>query len=61
MGLFQSSAISVAIGAIGTLITLLLTYSFNRYTKKAEAYRLEREKKEADAQKKKNRTKLLCC
>lgn len=59
MGLFQSSAISIAIGAIGTLITLLLTYSFNRYTKKTEAYRLEREKKEAESLKKKSQDDAL--
>lgn len=53
MGSLGSSALSLLLGAAGTLVTLYLTYLFNRYTKSAENYRKEREDKEALERKKK--------
>ena len=60
MGILGTSVLSIILGAAGTLVTLFLTYSFNKYTKKTEEYRKKREDKEAEALKKKNRTMLLC-
>jgi hypothetical protein len=60
MGILGSSVLSLILGAAGTLVTLFLTYSFNKYTKKTEEYRKKREFKEAEALKKKNRTMLFC-
>lgn len=60
MGILQSSALTLVVGAIGAFITLYLTYLFNRFTKKTEEYRKQREDQEAAALKKKNKTMLLC-
>lgn len=60
MGVLLSSALTLGVGALGALISLYLTYLFNRYTKKTEEYRKKREDQEAAALKKKNKTMLLC-
>jgi hypothetical protein len=60
MGILQSSALTLIVGALGALISLYLTYLFNRYTKKAEEYRKQREDQEAAALKKKSKTTFLC-
>lgn len=46
MGVLGSSAINLLLGAVGTLVTLYLTYLFNKYIKNVEQYRKEREAKE---------------
>ena len=51
--------ISQLIGALGALISLYLTYLFNRFTKKTEAYRKQREDQEAAALKKKEQDDTL--
>lgn len=56
MGVLSQSALTLGLGAIGTLLTLFLTYSFNKYMKKTENYRKEREDKEAADLKKKSKT-----
>lgn len=60
MGVLLSSALTLGVGALGTLITLYLTFLFNRYAKKTEEYRKKREDQEAAALKKKSKTMLLC-
>lgn len=60
MGILQSSALTLVVGALGALISLYLTYLFNRYTKKTEEYRQKREEQETAALKKKSKTMLLC-
>lgn len=59
MGVLQSSALNLVVGALGALISLYLTHLFNRFTKKTEEYRKKREDQEAAAQKKKSKTILL--
>lgn len=59
MGIIQSSALTLLFGAVGTLVTLFLTYSFNRYTKRTEEYRKAREAKEAADIKKKEQDDAL--
>ena len=59
MGILQSSALTLIIGALGALISLYLTYLFNRYTKKTEEYRKQREDQEAAAFKKKEQDDVL--
>lgn len=60
MEILQSSALTLIVGALGALISLYLTYLFNRYAKKTEEYRKQREDQEAAALKKKSKTTLLC-
>lgn len=60
MGILQSSALTLGVGALSALISLYLTHLFNRFTKKTEAYRKQREDQEVAALKKKNKTMLLC-
>lgn len=60
MGILQSSALTLGVGALGALISLYLTYIFNNFTKKTEEYRKKREDQEAAALKKKSKTMLLC-
>lgn len=60
MGILLSSALTLIVGALGALISLYLTYLFNRYTKRTEEYRKQREDQEAAALKKKSKTILLC-
>ena len=55
MGILQSSALTLVVGALGALISLYLTYLFNRYTKRTEEYRKKREDQEAAALKKRAR------
>lgn len=59
MGILQSSALTLVVGALGALISLYLTYLFNRYTKKTEEYRQKREDQEAAALKKKEQDDAL--
>lgn len=59
MGIIQSSALTIFLGALGTIVTLYLTYLFNRYTKRTDEYRKEREKKEAEDLKKKSQDDAL--
>lgn len=53
MGALGTGAINLLLGAVGTLVTLYLTYIFNKYIKSADQYRKEREEKEALELKKK--------
>lgn len=59
MGIIIQSAFNVIFGALGTVVTLYLTYLFNKYTKRTEAYRKAREEREAAALKKKK--KMMLC
>ena len=59
MGIIQSSALTLIVGALGAMISLYLTYIFNQYTKKTEAYRKEREEREASEIKKKEQDDAL--
>lgn len=59
MGILQSSALTLIVGALGALISLYLTYLFNRYTKRTEEYRKQREDQESAALKKKEQDDAL--
>lgn len=59
MGVLGSSAINLLLGAVGTLVTLYLTYLFNKYIKNVEQYRKEREAKEDLELKKKEQDDTL--
>lgn len=59
MEILQTSALTLIVGALGALISLYLTYLFNRYVKRTEEYRKQREDQEAAALKKKDQDDAL--